>query len=178
MSDLSSLSPSVSSDDTTTFVERKIRFNTVLEGYIPLDHDKSISRRFVGGKHSYVVGKNAPHTMEIGRVHVGGEHGLKGRFQEAIGQSVEAFLETVQSAYTLLEESRIGSEGERPHHFSTANIPSDPLWASATSRQQAFPTARTRTGSCCPSLPDHQHGNAQQLRVAGDFKPEGYELIA
>jgi hypothetical protein len=50
--------------------------------------------------------------MEIGRVHVGGEHGVQGRFQEAIGQSVEAFLETVQSAYTL-EESRIGSEGEK-----------------------------------------------------------------
>jgi hypothetical protein len=71
------------------------------------------------------LGKSAPHTMEIGRVHVGGEHGLKGRFQKAIGQSVEAFLETVQSAYTLLEGSRIGSEGERSHHFSTANIPSD-----------------------------------------------------
>ncbi|KAJ5458271.1 hypothetical protein N7475_009659 [Penicillium sp. IBT 31633x] len=36
---------------------------------------------------------NGPHTTEADRVHIGDEHGLQGRFQQAIGQAFGAVLE-------------------------------------------------------------------------------------
>lgn len=37
---------------------------------------------------------NGPHTVEVDKVHIGDEHGLQGRFQQAIGHALGTALET------------------------------------------------------------------------------------